>query len=367
MKKVQVRLAFSLALLACLVFQTTAQAAKGTPDSPDFGYGAQIHLVGKTSGEALQTAAQIKLDWVQIEFDWAARWPAASGSPSLQDLDQAMQIAGQNHLTVLFSLTDAPAWASSPRGPDPALTAQLITALARRYPDSLRGVELFPAANTVLGWGALPNPQAYLNLFQTTAQTLHANGLSLTLVAAGLSPLGSTPVPQDMDDLAFLTGLYAAGGADQISILSLRFDELTGDPLQSPTQNAQPVLRHYEAVRQVMLANHHSLGILWITRFGPPSGTIQATDSIYRQPSNQSAWLSQAYRQLRAQLYIGTAFVANFNPASDKDQTSLIAANGSSHPFLNLLGRLIAQNNQPLEATSGQSSPFIQFILNLTS
>jgi hypothetical protein len=367
MKKSTVSLAISLALLACSFFQTPAQAAKGTPDSPDFGYGAQIHLEGKYSGEALHSAAQIKLDWVQIEFDWAARWPTAVGSPSLQDLDAAMQTAGENHLAVLLSLTDAPAWASSPRGPDPALTAQLLTALARRYADSLKGIELFPAANTVLGWGALPNPQAYLTLFQNTTDALHANGLDLTLVAAGLTPLGPVPMPQDMDDLAFLSGLYAAGGAEQISILSLRFDELTGDPLQSPSQNAHPVLRHYEAVRQVMLANHHSLGILWITRFGCPSGTIQAADSLYRQPAIQSAWLSQAYRQLRAQLYIGAAFVANFNSGIDGDSSSLIAADGSSHPFMILLGRLIAQNNQSLEAASQPNSPILKFLLNLTS
>ncbi|HEY3345274.1 MAG TPA: hypothetical protein VGJ97_10120, partial [Anaerolineaceae bacterium] len=219
MKNRPVCLAITLALLACLVFQSTAQAAKGTPDTPDFGFGAQIHLDGKYGGQALQTAGQLKLDWVQIEFNWAARWPEAGRSPSLQDLDQAMCEAANENLAVLISLTNAPSWASSPRGPNPSLTAQLLVALAKRYPTSLKGFELFPSANTVLGWGALPNPGAYLNLYQAVSKELLSNGLAIQLAAAGLTSLAPNPMPGDVDDLVYLSGLYAAGGAAQISIL----------------------------------------------------------------------------------------------------------------------------------------------------
>jgi hypothetical protein len=367
MKNRPVCLAITIALLACLVFQTTAQAAKGTPDSPDFGFGAQIHLDGQYASQALQTAGQLKLDWVQIEFNWAARWPEAAHSPSLQDLDRAMQQAADENLAVLISLTNAPSWASTPRGPDPSLTTQLLVALAKRYPASLKAFELFPSANTVLGWGALPNPGAYLNLFQSVSKALRTSGLPIQVAAAGLTPLASQSMPGDVDDLAFLSGLYAAGGAEQFSILSLHFQDLTGGPLQSPTQDAHRVLRHYEEIRQVMLANHHAQGILWITRFSFPSGTIQETDRVYAQSNSQVEWLSQAFRQLRAQLYIGAAFVADFNPTPTGASPSLISANGSPHPFINTLGRLIAQNNQPFEAASGSSTLLQKLLLSLTS
>jgi hypothetical protein len=347
-------LAISLALTATLVFGSVVQAAKGTPDSPDFGYGAQIHVEGNYSGDALSTAKSLKLDWVTIEFNWAARWPTAGASPVLTDLDQAMTTARQDGLSVLVSLTNPPAWACSPRGPDAETTALLVVALAQRYPTVLAGVELFPAANTVTGWGALPNPSSYLNLFRMVDNQLRANAVKVDLAAAGLTPLATGVPSQDMDDLAFLAGLYDAGGADVISILSMRFNDLTGDPLQMPGADSHQVLRHYEEVRRVMLAHKHIRGILWITRFSAPSGTIQPSDAKYRQPEKSAAWLSQAYRQLRAQLYIGAAFVADLNPGSPDatGSSSLIGRDGSRQPFIDILGRLIAQNNLPIETSA---------------
>jgi hypothetical protein len=360
-------LAIPLALIASLVFGSTALAAKGTPDTPDFGYGAQIHLEGNSVGGALAAAKALKLDWVQIDFNWAAHWPAAQASPDLSDLDQAMLIAGQDGLAVLISLTNAPAWATSTRGPDPQITAQLVAGLAKRYPASLKGIELFPAANTVIGWGALPNPTAYLNLYHTAADLLHANNLDVNLVAAGLTPLPPDALAQDMDDLAFLDGLYAAGAADQVSILSLRFDDLTGDTLQAPGAGSRLVLRHYEEVRQVMLAHGHTDGILWITHFRAPSGKIQPADKTYMQPANEAAWLGQAFRQMRAQLYIGAAFVADLNPASADDAASLIGRDGNRRPFVAILGQLIDQNNQPLETSAVPAVQFIKSLLGFPS
>jgi hypothetical protein len=364
-----VSLAILLALTASLVFGSKAIAAKGTPDSPEFGYGAQIHVEGDFSGDALAIAKNLKLDWVNIEFNWTARWPTAGASPVLTDLDQAMQIAREDGLSVMLSLTNPPAWACSPHGPDPETAARLVVALAERYPMVLAGVELFPAANTVAGWGALPNPAGYLNLFRTVDNELRANALEVNLVAAGLTPLAADAPAQDMDDLVFLTGLYSAGAADAVSILSVRFDDLTGDPLQMPGAGTHQVLRHYEEVRRVMLAHGHTRGIVWITRFSAPSGTIQPSDAKYRQPEKASAWMSQAYRQLRAQLYIGAAFIADLNPGSTEPAgtSSLIGRDGSRQPFIDILGRLIAQNNQPLETSSAPMPSSLQLLIGTSS
>src|SRR5512133_3787833 len=91
-------LAVMLSLLAAALTPAAALAAKGTPNSPDFGYGARIDLAGKYIPEAFQAAARRKMDWIAIDFDWAARWPDRDTTPALQDIDQAMELARQSGL-----------------------------------------------------------------------------------------------------------------------------------------------------------------------------------------------------------------------------------------------------------------------------
>ncbi len=344
-----ISLAVLLALLGLTGTAFAAQAARGTPSSPEFGYGARLDQDGQLVSQALASASDLKLDWIELDFDWARQWPDASRQPDLHTLDQAMQIAADYQFPVAISISDAPAWASTSQGPDPVMTAWFVANLARRYPSTLQAVELFPGANTRQGWGAPPDPRLYSALLNATQAELQKAGLlPLLLVAGGLTPLPPTPSGQDLDDLRFLQGLYDAGGLKGIPIISIRFTDITGDPLQAPDGSEHRILRHYEEVRQVMLANNDKSGILWITDLSWPSGKIQELDSLYQNPEAQAVWLRKAYRQLRAQLYIGTAFLHRLNPPAtggNESASSLIRSNNSLHPFYEVLGKLILQNN----------------------
>jgi hypothetical protein len=357
MKWRRICLAASLSVLAAVSLVQPALAAKGTPYSPDFGYGARLDISGKYIPEALQSAATQKIDWISIDFDWAALWPDSGREPDLTAVDAAMDTAQRNGLAVMLSLSDAPAWAQTKSGPNAKLTAWLVLNLAQRYPKALQAVELFPGANLATAWGAAPNPAAYCALFQAAQYSIQQARLPLLLVAGGLTPLANQPASGDVDDLQYLQGMYQSGAAASMAIISLRFQDLTGEPLQAPDGQEHRVLRHYEEVRQVMLQNNHQHGMLWITTFSWPSGRIQAADSVYQQTSQQSSWLTQAYRQLRAQLYIGAAFFNALNPAEKDHAASLIMLDGSYHPFFNTLGKLIAQNNQSLDAAYGFDEP----------
>lgn len=357
MKLFRFCLAVCLATITAVSSVQTALAAKGTPYSPDFGYGAHLDITGQYIPEALQSAAAQKIDWISIDFDWAALWPDASREPKLADLDSAMDIAQRNGLAVMLSLTDAPTWARTADGPDAKLSSWLVVNLAQRYPKALQAVELFPGANLASAWGGTPNPAAYFSLFQVVQASIQQAKLPLLLVAGGLTPLSAGSSTSDSDDLQYLQGLYQSGAAANMSIISLRFPDLTGEPLQAPDGQEHRILRHYEEIRQVMLKNNHQHGMLWITTFSWPSGRIQAADSVYQQSAEQVNWLTQAYKQLRAQLYIGAAFFNALNPAGKDHAASLIQPDGSYHPFYNTLGKLIAQNNQSLDAAYGFNEP----------
>ncbi len=367
MKARLISLVAVLSILTAAFYAPPVQAAKGTPNSPDFGYGARIDLAGDYIPEAFQSAARRKMDWVAIDFDWSTRWPEADTQPSLQDLDKAMLTAQKYGLSVLLSLKNTPGWAITANGPDPALTSWLVVSLAQRYPDSLQAIELFPGANTVVGWGSDPNPVAYASLYQIALSSIQNANLSILLVAAGLTPIPADEAESDIDDLRFLQGLYDAGAAGMMPVISIAMPALTGSPLQSPDGSEHRILRHYEEARQVMLANNHPHGILWITHFSWPSGRIQFGDTSYYQTENQTVWLSQAYRMLRAQLYIGAAFYSALNPSESTGSTSLIRSDTSHHPFFDMLGKLIAQNNQNLDAANEFKEPQIKNIIKTRS
>lgn len=345
---------FRKCLVLLLIFELlfgsveNVQAARGIPGSPEFGIGAILYPDGPNIQQALAMASDLELDWIVIPVDWAAYQSNQGQIPQFQKLDIAMQFAAQQNIAVMVSLSKAPAWAQSPSGPNSAAVAQFISTLAQRYPDALRAVELFPGANTLTGWGAAPNAQAYASLLQAVGSQVHLVDPQVLLVAAGLRPLVASAEKGDINDLQFLQDLYAQGASSFMPVISMQYADLAGLPVAFPINQDERVLRHYEAVRQVMTANNHQSGLIWITRLSPPSGKIDASDSVFQDKNMQSNWMSLAYIQLRAQLYIGVTIGQSLNSnegGTDVAVPSLISGSGEYHPFYSVLHEMISLNS----------------------
>jgi hypothetical protein len=340
-------LAALFALMLGLITPRDVQAAKGTPGSPEFGYGIHVDLQGKYVPESLQSAALLQVDWVGLDFDWSDHAPDASKPASLEDLDQVMSLAEQFHLTILLSLKHAPGWIMTNSGPDPFLTSDFVVLLANRYGRTLGAIEVFPGANSSREWGTTPDPAAYIRLMHTIHNSLIQDHLSPVLIAGGLEIPRVDDLSFTLNDLAFLRGMYAAGAADFLPVISIQLSNLSGDPAQHPSLEENRVLRHYEAVHQVMLENQHESGLIWITTFEVPSGRIDSENHVQWNEDARSAWLTEAYQQLRAQLFIGAAFYSgNYSSAQIATPgTSLIRDDSSQSGYV-LLEKLIAQNNR---------------------
>ncbi len=342
---------FSLAVLFILTLVFTnllqVQAARGEPGSADFGFGAVLYPDGPFVEDGAAMASDLGIDWVEIPVSWASVQKKSSASPDFKTLDMVMRLAKKHQLTVLVSLTNAPAWAQTSKGPDPAMTAKFVAVLYSRYPSVIQAVELFPEANTQKGWGGPPNPQGYFNLFKKVNQKMQALKAPVTLVAAGLRPVASKPTTGDINDLAFLKKLYALGAGSIMPVVSIRLDILTGDPMRFPDGSEHRVLRHYEEVRQVMVANQSQKGVIWITRLSPPSGTISTSDSAYQEVRTQTNWINQAYIQLRAQLYVGVTIGQSLNPAPEgmaAEVPGLLTKTGEINSFYSSLSEMISLN-----------------------
>ncbi len=338
-------------ILVCALFLTllpfqTAQAARGVPGSPDFGYGAWLFLNGKYFDQSLALLKDLQLDWVAIEVDWAALAKTSNARLDTARLDQAVNAAAASGAAVMVSLTNPPDWALTTSGPDAAAAASLILTLWQRYGEKLTAVELFPGANTRSGWGANPSPAAYAALFLQVQSQLTKAGSPVLLVAGGLRPLAGGASGKDWNDLDFLRGLYTAGANDWMNVLSVQFPRLTGSPLETPTSTT---LRHYEEIRQVMLDFNHPTGLLWVTRMNPPDGTISIEDRECTDLQSQTEWLQQALIQARSQLYMGVVFAHSLNPPESNQvvhgRDALILEAGSLHPFYSVFKAIIHQTN----------------------
>jgi hypothetical protein len=331
------------------------------PDSAEFGYGMHIDVWGQNVGLAMASIEKTGIEWIAVDFDWERHWPQRSAALDLAGLDELMSFARANGKHVLLSLTNAPAWALTPSGPDPELTAGLVAQLTRLYPETMLAVELFPAANTIEGWGTAPSPNAYASLIKSTAASLQAANRSAVLVAAGLKPIDPLQPGSDLDDLVFLKGLYQAGAAQYLPIIGVRLPDTAIDPMTSPGSANPLVLRHYEAVRQVMLENQHTSGLIWITAFTwPPqlnsAATHTAKSTFEAQgmlQDSQSQWFTQAYQMMKSQLYIGAAFYGCLNPptgiltGNSTDPCLISGENGQTgmHPAYASLMDMISLGN----------------------
>ncbi len=341
-----------LLLLAQVLTSTgTAQGERGGPGIPEFGIGAILYPQGPLVDDALAMAADLKLDWVKVPVAWEMYQPRPVPLANLETLDKVMAFAAQHQISVLLSITRAPGWALTAQGPEPTQTAQFVAELVQRYPQTVQAVELFPGANTRAGWGSRPNAAAYYHMFASVDQKVQATGQPVFLVAAGLQPL-ATPAPaEDVDDLAFLKGLYEQGASQIMPVISVQYSELIGDPLTHPNGSGSNVehrvFRHYEEIRRVMSENRHKNGLIWITHLSLSSGTISVSDSANNDNNMQSNWLSQAYIQTRAQLYIGVTIGQSLNPKPEETAEgvlSLLKSTGELHPFYSVLKEMVGLN-----------------------
>jgi len=128
-------------------------------------------------------------------------------------------------------------------------------------------------------------------------------------------------------------------------IVGLRYQEIVGQPISDPAQGEFGVLRHYEFVRNFMLQNNHRTDLIWITGFSWPSQLASMEE--------QASWVYDAYKLLKAQLYIGAAFFNSLNPSSPEElfynPASLVLADGSLHPAATQLRRVSSTTGESFD------------------
>jgi polysaccharide biosynthesis protein PslG len=264
MRKILLSALAILTIVGLFFNPAEVNATSGIPGSPRFGYGTHLHLSNDQTEVAIETAGNIDLDWIAIDIDWAALSPEPNSVIDWESLDQTIQLVQKQQISILVSLANPPDWALTASGPDPDQTGEICTQLLEQYPHDILAIEIFPGPNTTTGWKANPNPQAYVNLLNTVHQKIQTINPEIIIVSGGLTPI-STGTTANINDLFFLEEMYAAGAAAITPIIGLRLVNVGIGPTEAPEKVMGPTIRHYEAIRNVMLANNHVQGLIWVT------------------------------------------------------------------------------------------------------
>lgn len=296
-----VRSLIAIAISAAVIFSTAAPvlAVSGVPGSPDFGIG--VSLSSQDTTKTLQKAATSGISWVKVEISWKNLFPSPDQAPDFSVIDSTAQIQKQSNSALLISLKDPPTWSVDCSGPSLDKALAVIDAILIAFPQ-VTAIELLPEANTVQGWGASPDAVGYTKLLQATQYHLNRVHSSVLLVAGGLKAV-NTSSPGQINDLDFLQQMYNSGAAASMPVLSIHLDEISASSADKPGTNSANFLRHYEEIRRVMLANHHSSGLIWITSLHYQSA--QPAIEVSTSYTETADWMSQAVRQMRSQLYLG--------------------------------------------------------------
>ena len=223
-----------------------------------------------------------------------------------------------------------------------------------RYAGKVGAFEIFPGANTTNGWGVQPDPAVYARFVTYLQNNLGENKNAPLLVCGGLVPQAAAVPDGNIDDLKFLQAMYQNSGIRQLSVISIRYDVVTGVPVQSADDSEERVLRHYQEVRRIMLKNKHESGMLWLTRIVAPDGTINKVEDASLE--QQTQWLTQAFVQMKTQVYIGAAFYNSLNNSPETNaQSALLIGEHDFHPFYRVFQNLIAgEEEQVLQAKRGR-------------
>lgn len=329
-------------IFSIIIIPAYVEASEGLPGSAKFGYGARIDINGKYLDKVVATATNIGLDWVAVDFNWSEMWPDPSSPPRINLLSEVITQASENGLSVLLTITNPAAWAVTEDGPDPQTTANLTLSLVEFFSGKVLAVELYPGVNTKESWKADPDAGNYLEVLRRTQETLSAAGEQTALITT-VTPESTISTTEDINDIVFLSDLYRFGGKPYLTIVGVQFNKITGYPFTDP---GPYFLRHYEEIRSVMLQNEHNHGSIWITGFKLPVNDSLSAMLSFLAPGTadeQSSWIEQAYKLMRAQLYIGAAFFDQINPPSNSsDQIQTIIDNNSIvHPAADRIRELI--------------------------
>jgi hypothetical protein len=223
--------------------------------------------------------------------------------------------AGRLGLELIVRIDRAPQWArpndfADPRfqaglrengnstGPpeDYADYADFVAAVAARYRDSVRFIQIWNEPNLAYEWSwRLPEPERFAELLRLAADAARVANPEVVILFPSLSPTdGLEPRIAPMSELEYLDRVYAAGGAASFDIMSAQAYGLGQPPDEHRYVRPRPLwhrpidtridVSRVVLLREVMLRHGDADKAVWISEFG----YVSAAEGV--PPERRGLW-----------------------------------------------------------------------------
>jgi hypothetical protein len=353
------------------VQQTPGGGGNLPPTVSNWGYGFNVQMWYFSQDAKGQTAGLIKqagFNWMKVQVEWF-QVETAPGVYDWSQLDEIVNAAGGAGLKTMFSVVDAPTFYRTPTSGltpgDPNTFKTFMQALAGRYAGKVQAYEIWNEQNLAreMGDGNVA-PANYLPLLQAGFTGVKAGDSTALALLGAPSPTGANIPGQVIDDLQYLTELFALNGGQvkqYYDALSAHPSGFSNPPDCTPatpqcslsggfnTDDSFFAFTRVQQYRDLMVANGESAKKIWFTEFGycsnptPPPG-YEYCSSI--DATTQANFLVQAFQMARALDYVAGMVQWNLNyqlavPQSDeKWGFGIIRSDWSGRPAYNALAQM---------------------------
>lgn len=250
-----------------------------------FGYFEDFMTMPDLLDEAAAGGARI----IREGIFWRDLQPTPERDPSAWNWfnsDNLYYQALANGLRPVFTLRNAPCWASpppcaphQPTAIEPSHIADYAKAaaeVARRYPEA-HAIEVWFEPNNSIHWGATPDPATFSALVKAAADAVHATGTGVPVWTGGLAPGVAADVKYDYP--SFIRQAFDAGGISSADAIGFHaVTEVPFKPPNDPTQGYLGRLRIQIRHLEDAAAEHGSTTPVVLTQLSYSSGPGEYTE-----------------------------------------------------------------------------------------
>ncbi|HEY1296161.1 MAG TPA: hypothetical protein VGJ60_24035 [Chloroflexota bacterium] len=325
--------------LAAMVLLVPVHAQSSTTAAKNgWGYGFQVqlwHYDPVARSNVIGDVKQAGFNWMTEQIEWDAV-ELAPGQYDWTQLDPIVNEGNAAGLNIMLSFEHAPVFYRTPASGlmpgDPATYGAFLSAVASRYPGMIQGYELWNEENLdrEAGTGNV-DPTTYLPLLEAGYTAIKAADPNALVLLGAPSPTTSDIPGSVIDDLTYLTNLYAINGGEvkgYFDVLSAHPSGFSNPPDCTPetpscslsgawnTDDSFYAFTRTSQYRDIMVQNGDDAKQIWFTEFGycsnptPPPGYEYCR---YLTEDQQAEFLQSAYVMARNTPYVGAMFQWNLN------------------------------------------------------
>jgi O-antigen ligase len=292
-------------------------------------FGVNVALEQYDEAELEKALALIEaggFQWVRQTFPWA-NIEAQPGQYDWAAWDRIVTAVRKHNLNLIAVLDTSPGWAQ--RDPEAAYGyspprkvadfGRFAQAFAQRYREEIDYYQVWDEPNLSSRWGnAYVDPASYARLLREGYIQIKTADPSSFVLMAGLAP-NSEGGPLNLNEMAFLRGLYAAGARDYFDIVAVKPYGFNTGPDDRRIHVGILNFSRAQLVREVMVTSGDENKAVWAVEFGwnalPPGW--QGQPSIWGQVSEeeQARYTAAAIERARNEWpWLGVLAVTHFQP-----------------------------------------------------